>query len=233
MLNSSAARLLFPDGNALGHDVIFPGGPFQDGRLQNGRPRAQVIGVVADSKYSNLRQDDPPMLYLAAMQGLLPGAALNILIRTSGPVLPLLAAARTIAKDSIPDVPLPAATSMEQTIAGSLATERVMSALALFFGALSISITAIGLYGTLTYSMERRTGEIGIRLALGAERRHIMAALSAEVGLVTALGCLVGLVGSYLQRRESPVCCMASLYTIQLSWLLPPACCFSLQQLLP
>lgn len=191
ILNLSAARLLVPDGKILGHDVL----------LQGGTTNAEVVGIVADSKYSSIRAPDPPTVYSAAMQGLIPGASLNVLIRTKGPVAPLLIAARTVMKRLIPDVPLPAAVSMEQAIAESLATERTMSTLALFFGGLSLLITGIGLYGTLAYSTGQRTGEIGIRMALGAERRHVISMVCAENGVITLLGCVAGIAGSVVASK--------------------------------
>jgi ABC-type antimicrobial peptide transport system permease subunit len=157
---------------------------------------AEVVGLVADSKYSNLRASDPPMLYSAAMQGVIPGASLSILLRVGRPTAGLLKAARTIAKRVIPDVPAPAVMSIEETIAGSLATERVMTTLALFFGGLSLLITAVGLYGAIAYATGRRTGEIGIRLALGARRRDVVAMICAENVWITVLGSSTGLLGS-------------------------------------
>lgn len=191
ILNASAARLLFPDGKVLGHYVV----------LQDGKTQAEVAGIVADSKYSSLRDAAPPMVYFAAAQSLMPGAWLDLLIRTKGPAGPLVTAVRKLAKRILPDVPFPAAMSMEQTIADSLATERIMSTLALFFGGLSLLITGIGLYGTLAYSTERRTGEIGIRLALGARREDIVSMISAENGLIVTFGCIAGLVGSALAAK--------------------------------
>ncbi len=185
ILNSSAARLLFPDGRIIG------------GRLTlNGKIPAEVVGLVADSKYTDLRKADPPMLYSAATQGVIPGASLSILLRVRHPTTALITAARTISKHVIPDIPAPAAMSMEETIAGSLATERVLTTLGLFFGGLSLLITAIGLYGAVAYMTQRRTSEIGIRLTLGARRGDILTMVCAENAWITVLGCLAGAVGS-------------------------------------
>lgn len=185
ILNSAAARLLFRDGRIIGAPLTL-----------NGNTPAEVVGLVADSKYSNLRESDPPMLYSPAMQGVIPGASLSILLRAQHPTAPLLMAARRIAKRVIPDVPAPAPMSMDETVAESLAIERVMTTLALFFGGLSLLITAIGLYGTVAYSTERRTGEIGIRLTLGARKRDILAMVCVENARITVWGCFAGVVGS-------------------------------------
>lgn len=190
ILNSSAARLLFPDGRMIGARLML-----------NGNTPGEVVGIVADSKSSNLRESDPPMIYSAAMQGVIPGASLSILIRARSQTKTVVTAARKIAKRAIPDVPSPTAMSIEEAIAESLATERVMTTLALFFGGLSLLITAIGLYGAVAYATERRTGEIGIRLSLGARRRDVVAMVGAENVWITALGCSAGAVGSFWASR--------------------------------
>jgi predicted permease len=185
ILNSSAAGLLFPGGRIIGARLML-----------NGNTPAEVVGLVANAKYVDLRETDPPMLYSPATQGVIPGAALSILLRVRHPTTALITAARTISKRVIPDVPAPAAMSIEETIAGSLATERVMTTLALFFGGLSLLITAMGLYGAVAYMTQRRTGEIGIRLTLGAQRADILAMVCAENAWITILGCFAGAVGS-------------------------------------
>ena len=113
----------------------------------------------------------------------------------------LIAGAQAIVKGAVPDAPPPNAMTMEQTIAESLATERMMAALALFFGALALLITAIGLYGTLAYATERRTGEIGIRLALGARPRNVISMVCGENGAIALAGCLAGIAGSVAASR--------------------------------
>jgi predicted permease len=191
ILNRSAARLLFPDGNILGRRVI----------LEDGKTQAEVVGLVEDSKFSSLRDPEPPTVYSAAMQYLIGGSSLAILVRSKGPVSPLIAAAGKVMRRAMPDVPAPAAMSMEETIAESLVTERMMATLALFFGGLALLITGIGLYGTLAYSTERRTGEIGIRLALGAQRRNVISMVCAENGFIAVLGCSAGIAGSVIASK--------------------------------
>jgi predicted permease len=191
ILNRSAARQLFPRVDALGQRVIF----------EDGKTQGEVVGVVGDSKSANLRDAAPPIVYSPAVQNLMPGASLAILVRTKGSATPLIAAAGKVLRRVVPDIPAPAAMSMEETIAESLVTERIMAALALFFGGVALLITGIGLYGTLAYSTERRTGEIGIRLALGAQPRRIISMVCAENGLVAVMGCVAGIAGSLFASR--------------------------------
>lgn len=90
---------------------------------------------------------------------------------------------------------------MEQQIADSLATERLMAMLASFFAVSALLITAIGLYGTLAYSTARRTGEIGIRMALGAQRANIIRLILRENTLLVIGGCVFGLFLSFACAR--------------------------------
>ncbi|HZQ56376.1 MAG TPA: ABC transporter permease [Bryobacteraceae bacterium] len=186
ILNEAAAKKLFPNERALGQRVSL-----------DGKTMIEIVGIVADAKYLKLRDAAPPTLYSPVTQDLKrQQAALTLLVRTTGPPAPVIAAVGKIVRRHFPDIPPPAALSMDQTIADALATERMMAAVALFFGALALLITAIGLYGTLTYATERRTGEIGIRLALGAKPKDIISLVYKENGAIALIGCAVGIAGS-------------------------------------
>ena len=199
IVNRSAARLLFPKGGELGRRVV----------LQNGKTEAEVVGVVEDSKSSNLRDAVPPTVYSAAIpQDALLGMYFTIVVRTNSAPAPLITAARRIVHRILPDIPLPAAFSMEQLIADSTATERILATLALFFGGLALLMTGIGLYGTLAYTTERRIGEIGIRLALGATPRKVISLVCVENGATTLFGCVIGIVGSAVASKTITSFCM-------------------------
>jgi predicted permease len=187
IVNRSAAKLLFPSGAELGRQVLF----------QDGKTQAEVVGIVEDSKSVNLRDAATPVVYsAAATQDVLLGMSFSIVMRANGPPAPIITAARRFVKTIIPDIPSPAAFSMEQVMADSMATERIMATLALFFGGLALGTTGIGLYGTLAYTTERRTGEIGIRLALGAMPKDVISMVCAENGAIALVGCLLGIAGS-------------------------------------
>jgi ABC-type antimicrobial peptide transport system permease subunit len=185
-LNKAAAELLFPNERALGQRV----------------GQGEIVGIVADAKYLNVRDAAPPTMYSAVTQNLRKQQpALTLLVRTTGPPAPVIAAVGKIVRSHFPDIPPPAALSMEQTLADALATERMMAALGLFFGALALLITAIGLYGTLAYATERRTGEIGVRLALGAKPKDIISLVYSENGFIALTGCILGTAGSLAASR--------------------------------
>jgi predicted permease len=189
ILNEAAARVLFAGASPLGQRV-------QVGEKQLG----EVVGVVANTKYSSLRVPDPPEVYSSITQDV-KDPSYTAVLRASGPPSAVIAAAREIVRRVMPDIPPPVAVTMEQTLAQSLATERMMATLALFFGAIALLITGIGLYGTLAYATERRTGEIGIRIALGAQRGDVISMMCAENGAVALGGCIAGILGAMAAAR--------------------------------
>lgn len=188
ILNTAAAKILFPQGHALGEVVTSDG--------------VKVVGIVDDVKYSSVRNAAPPTVYYPATYAMADSVpSLVLLLRTSGPAAPLVAAAAKVIHRSWPEIPAPVAITMEDTLNESLASERMLTLLATFFGVLALVITAIGLYGTLAYMTERRTGEIGIRLALGARPAQIASLVFRENGAIAALGCLAGLLLSFTASK--------------------------------
>ncbi len=138
----------------------------------------------------------PPTVYSPISPGLNNGLSYTAVMRVNGSPAAAIAAARTVVRRVVPEIPPPVAMTMEQTIAEGLATERMMATLALFFVGVALLITGIGLYGTLAYATERRTGEIGIRLALGAQRGDVISMVCRENGAIAVGGCIIGIAAS-------------------------------------
>jgi hypothetical protein len=187
ILNVSAEKALFAGERALGQHVTDDGG----------KTLLEVVGVVDDAKYSSVRDASPPTIYYPATLEMEKGSW-TFLLRVTGPVAPVLSAAGRIIHQNVPELPAPVAISMEETVNESLASERILAMLAAFFGVLALGITGIGLYGTLAYMTERRTGEIGIRMALGARRSDIALLVSVENSVIALAGCVAGLGASLM-----------------------------------
>jgi predicted permease len=190
-LNRSAANLLFPGEEALGRQVME----------ESAHATYQVVAVVGDTKYRDMREPAPPSGYIPIMQDEQKKPSLNAVVRTNGPQTALAAAARSLAARLAPTIPAPTLSTMNEVLNDAVSTERMMALLSVFFAGCALLVTAIGLYGTLAYATARRTSEIGIRMALGAQRRRVMLLVFAENAIVAGLGSLAGLTIALLVFR--------------------------------
>jgi predicted permease len=189
-LNRSAAKLLFPDQDAIGHQVI------------DERERIyQVVAVVGDTKYRDMRETATPIGYVPIMQDEQKKPSLTAVVRVDGPQGALALAAHSLAARLAPAIPAPVLTPANEVLNDSMSTERMMALLSVFFAGCALLVTGIGLYGTLAYATARRTSEIGIRMALGAQRTRVIAMVFGENALVAACGAGAGLVAALLASR--------------------------------
>jgi hypothetical protein len=193
VLNQSAARLLAPDGNVLGRTVKNHDG--------DKNVLYQVVGVVGDAKYQDLRTDAPPAAYVPITQGDPKSPSYQAIVRLDGPAASLASAARTLATQMAPSIPAPEMTSMEAIVDESLASERMMALLSVFFAICALAVTAVGLYGTLAYATARRTSEIGIRMALGARRVQVAQMVFGQNLWVVLAGTMFGLAAALVAAR--------------------------------
>lgn len=194
IINELAARKFFPRTNPIGAHLIIPGPPRAKGTL------VRIIGVVGNSKYFNLREPDPLTLFLPYTQSTdnVPSLTFVIKSNNSAPVYP---AFRAALREIAPDVPIGVVKTMQQQVADSLGRERLMASLSLFFGVLALLLTSIGLYGILGYTVARRTGEIGVRMALGAKGRDVIWLVLRETAGHIAIGIGVGIAAVFLLSR--------------------------------
>ncbi len=193
ILNRTAARLLFKDGNALGQMV-------RNG--EGGKSNLyQVIGIVGDAKYEDLRSDPPPAAYVPMKEEDEHSPSFSAVVRVDGNATPLAGVARSLATELAPGIPAPEATAMMTVVDDSLSAERMMTWLSAFFALGALVVTAIGLYGTLAYATARRTTEIGIRMALGAQRLQVVGMVFRQNLAVVAVGTAVGLTAALLASR--------------------------------
>jgi predicted permease len=194
ILNEAAVKALFPDGHALGRFVA-------DAEGKN-KERYEVIGVVGNIKFEDLRSPAPPTAYHALPQedwGMT--RSYFAVVRTDGPAAPLIGAAHALAVQMVPEVPMPTMTSAEDMERDVMSAERMMALLSVFFALCAMAVTAIGLYGTLAYATARRTGEIGIRMALGARRAQVARMVFLQNAAVALAGTGVGVLAALLASR--------------------------------
>jgi ABC-type antimicrobial peptide transport system permease subunit len=152
--------------------------------------------VVEGIKYVNLRDKEPPELYIPYTQKADEKPSFTFIIKTHPGAPSPNPAFRALLHELAPDVPIGMTYTMEQQVDSSIGLERLMASLSIFFGALALLLTAIGLYGILAYTVTRRTGEIGIRMALGAPRGNVIwLVVRSAIGCVLA-GIIIGTVAT-------------------------------------
>ncbi len=187
IVNESFARNLLDGANPLGRTFRIDVGPGDPDHAY------QIVAMVKDTKYMNLRENFGPIVYLAASQQEKHDSFDQILLRSNLPVTSLMTEARQAIGAANPGIAFHFKVFKTQ-IRESLMRESLMATLSGFFGALAALLAGIGLYGVLSYAVAQRTQEIGVRLALGADRGKIVKMVMREAALLLAAGLAVGIL---------------------------------------
>jgi ABC-type antimicrobial peptide transport system permease subunit len=159
-----------------------------------------VIGVVKDAKYNRINEPLRNLIYLAAGQDTEPRPDLNYEIRTETPVESMLPAVRSTISGVNKDIAL-VFRSFETQVTESMLQPRVVASLSTAFAALALVLAMVGLYGITAYGVTRRSGEIGIRMALGAQRSSVVWLIMRDVVVLLGLGIVLGLAGALASGR--------------------------------
>jgi len=166
------------------------------------RPLNRIVGIVKDTKYTDLREAFTPIGFYAASQDEKPNTFLSVVVRSSAPLATTTAQIAAAAMQINPSISLQFDT-MKTQIRESLLRERLMATLSGFFGGLAALLATIGLYGVMSYMVARRKNEIGIRMALGAGRGDVVAMVMREAGLLLAGGVFVGVLLAIAAARAA------------------------------
>ncbi len=181
IVNQAFVARYFKDQEPLGRTVVF------EGRADQPTPPMHVIGVVADTKYNDVRREGGPLMFLAYAQDPQPGPYLTTIVRSTQAQSALSRAAVQIANQAGGDIQV-TATALAAPINDSLARERMMASLSSFFGGLALLLAAVGLYGVMSYTVTQRRQEIGIRMALGAGRGRVLRMVLREALVLVTIG---------------------------------------------
>jgi predicted permease len=155
----------------------------------------QIVGVVKDAKYDKVKRDAPPMFNIPYRQDSTIGS-LNFYVRTSGNPTQALRAIPGIVKKLDPNLPVESLKTLPQQVKDNVYLDRMISILSAAFALLATLLAAVGLYGVLAYSIAQRTREIGVRMALGADAGAVRMMVLRQVGLMTLVGGVIGLVAA-------------------------------------
>jgi len=161
----------------------------------------EVVGVVRDAKYASLREPAPPTAYLPYTQSRRPLSSMCFEVRAEGDPTALVSGIRRAVSDTVPGVPIGNVKTQARLIHDSLGQETMYVRLFAFFGLLALLLACVGLYGTMSYALGRRTREIGIRMALGAARGRVLGSALAEALVIVVAGVSAGLFLAWAGAR--------------------------------
>jgi predicted permease len=200
MVNQAFVDQYTPGQSPVGRGVFF-------GNATDGGPRYEIVGVVGDARFRGITEEPGKMVYTALLQAEERTAfSSELQIRTSGDPDALTSAVRTAIADVDSRLPIYQITSLQGQLQSTLRRPRLLARLVAVFGGLAVLLACVGLYGVVSQSVERRTNELGIRMALGADGGRIVGMVLGETmrlilaGL--ALGVPAALAGGYLIRRQ-------------------------------
>ena len=195
VVNETLVRKYFHGNNPLGKQIVYS-------RNHLGSiGEFEIVGVAKDVKYGKVRNEVPPTAYWPYQQSKIISRQMVYLVRTAGDPFAVADSVRKACLDLDKDVPVVRMQTEEQVVTSSLFLERTFALLSGAFGALALLLACVGLYGTIGYAVTRRTAEIGVRMALGAERGRILRMILSEMSFVVIAGILIGLPVSWAAAK--------------------------------
>jgi len=191
VVNETFAKRYFGNRNPIGQRIGWIGEEHD----------MEIIGVAGDARYGSLRRDVPATVYHPFRQATI--HMMHFALRTAGNPRLLIPDVRRAVASLDRGIPVQEVGTQEEKIDELLIHERLFAKLSTFFGLLALALVCVGLYGMLAYAVARRTGEIGIRMALGANRASIMGMVLKDTLVVATIGLLLGITASFGIARLS------------------------------
>jgi predicted permease len=188
IISERMARTMFPKGNPIGRHYTL-----------GDNDKTEVVGIAKDVKFGSLQEDPETLDYIPATQH--PMCLGDFVVRYTGDSGSVSSAVRRTIHEIDHTLPITDVTTLDEWVARSITDQRVIAQLSTFFGLLAIFLSAIGIYGLMSYVVSRRTNEIGIRMALGAERTHVRWLVMREVLILVAVGIGIGVPAALLSTR--------------------------------
>jgi predicted permease len=188
IVNETMARMLWPAGDALGSRVHLSG---------PSSPAHEVIGIARDHKVRSVGEPPRPYLHLPAE----PSRNVGLVVRTAGPAAAVLPALRQAVLSLEPTIVFTEDVSASEIAATTMAPTRIGAMVVGAFGMLALLLASIGLYGVVSYSVSRRTREVGIRMAVGATRAQVLRLILSQGLRLAVVGIVLGAIGAAMVGR--------------------------------
>jgi putative ABC transport system permease protein len=186
IINETLARQHFPNEDPIGKRINITNGP---------DTWREIVGIVNDIKQYGVARETTSQSYEPFAQ--VPFSGLNVVIRSSGLAAALPGLIRPAVSAVDKDQPIGAIRPLEEIMAESIARQRFAMTLLTVFSLVALVIAAVGIYGVMAYSVAQRTGEFGIRMALGAQQSDVMRLVLAQGGKLIGLGLVIGLIATF------------------------------------
>jgi len=185
IVSKSMAQKYYGAANPIGQHFRI-----RDGNITGGP--VEIVGIVNDAKYGSLREEPSPFVFIPWSQGGVPGPLTSFELRSAGGApTALIAGVKSAIAGVNRDVSIEFKT-LSAKVDSSIEREKLLAALAGFFGAIALLLATIGLYGVMSYNVARRRNEIGIRMALGAEQSSVLRMVLREAAILTGIGLAAG-----------------------------------------
>ena len=185
VINEAAAKKYFPNENPVGQRF---GSSLED------ISQLEVVGVLRDTKYNSVRDPAPPTMYVPYLQARVGSAVIEV--RTAGDPVTVTGGVREAVRQIEPNLPMMDVSTQLEQVERRFAQEKIFAQAYTLFGGLALLVASIGLFGLMSYAVSRRTNEIGIRMALGAQRGVVMRQVLVESMILVAIGVIIGIGGA-------------------------------------